>query len=204
MEGAQGVLLDVDHGTYPFCTSSSSSTGGCVVGTGLPPSAMGDVTGVVKAYSTRVGEGPFPTELFGDDADRLREAGNEFGSTTGRPRRCGWFDTVAVRYAVDVSGANGLIVTNLDVLSGFDPLQLCVAYDLPDGSRTEHFPAYDLEGVKPVCEELPGFGEDVTAVRDYEALPGTARAYIEAIEARVGVRVTVISVGPGRDQVIRR
>jgi len=204
IEGAQGVLLDVDHGTYPFCTSSSSSTAGCAVGTGLPPSALGDVRGVVKAYSTRVGEGPFPTELDGEVAERLRAAGNEFGSTTGRPRRCGWFDAVAVRYSVAVSGAAGLIVTNLDVLSGFDPLPIAVAYDLADGSRSEHFPAYDLDGVKPVYEELAGFEEDITAVREFEDLPAAAQAYIVAIEQRVGVPVTMISVGPGREQVITR
>ena len=204
LEGAQGVLLDVDQGTYPYCTSSSSSTGGCVVGTGLPPTAIGPATGVVKAYSTRVGEGPFPTELHGEDGDRLREAGNEFGSTTGRPRRCGWFDCVAVRYGVDVAGVDSLVVTNLDVLSGFGPLKLAVAYDLPDGARIEHFPAYDLEAVTPVCEELPGFDEDITGVREWDALPAGARAYIEAIEERVGARVGVISVGPERDQVIHR
>lgn len=204
LEGAQGVLLDVDHGTYPYCTSSSSSTGGCVVGTGLPPTAVGPATGVVKAYSTRVGEGPFPTELAGEEAERLRQAGNEFGSTTGRPRRCGWFDCVAVRYGVEVAGVDSLVVTNLDVLSGFGPLKVAVAYELPDGSRVEHFPAYDLDDVKPVCEEFAGFDEDITSVRDWEALPAQARAYIEAIEARVGARVGLVSVGPERDQVIRR
>lgn len=204
LEGAQGVLLDVDHGTYPFCTSSSSSTGGCVIGTGLPPSALGSVTGIVKAYSTRVGEGPFPTELHDATGDDLRKAGNEYGSTTGRPRRCGWFDAVAVRYAAEVSGTTDLIVTNLDVLSGFSPLRLAVAYDLGDGTKTEHFPAYGLDDAKPEFIELPGFTEDITAVRDYGDLPEAARGYIETIEARVGVRVGMISVGPGREQVIRR
>ncbi len=204
LEGAQGVLLDVDHGTYPFCTSSSSSTGGCATGTGLPPTVLESISGVVKAYSTRVGEGPFPTELHGDHGDRLREAGNEFGSTTGRPRRCGWFDAVAVRYAVGVSGTTGLIVTNLDVLSGFDPLQIAVAYELPDGERTEHFPAFDLEKVVPIYEELPGFTEDITGVREFSDLPANARSYIETIEAQIGIPVVMISVGPGREQVIHR
>ena len=204
LEGAQGVLLDVDHGTYPFCTSSNSSTGGAAVGTGLPPSAIGQVTGVVKAYSTRVGEGPFPTELPEDEAKALRDAGNEYGSTTGRPRRCGWFDAVALRYARAVSGTDRLVVTNLDVLSGFHPLRIAVAYERPDGSVTEQFPAFDLETVRPRYEEFAGFDDDVTGVRTWSDLPASARAYIEAIEARVGVAVSMVSVGPGRDEVIRR
>ena len=203
-EGAQGVLLDVDHGTYPFVTSSSASTGGIAIGTGLPPAQLERVTGVVKAYATRVGEGPFPTELHGEVGQRLRERGREFGSTTGRPRRCGWFDGVAARYAVDVSGTTALAMTNLDVLSTFDPLYVAEAYELPDGSRSEHFPAFDLEQAKPVWRELPGWTEDLTEVRTYEQLPPNARRYVEAIEARVGIPVELISVGPGREQVIRR
>jgi adenylosuccinate synthase len=203
-EGAQGVLLDVDHGTYPYCTSSSASTGGCVIGTGLPPAALTSVTGVVKAYATRVGEGPFPTELQGDLASRLREAGHEYGSVTGRPRRVGSFDAVAVRYSAELSGTSSIFLTNLDVLSGFDPLPIAVAYEMPDGTRTERFPAYDLDAARPIREELRGWDEDITGVREYRRLPAAARAYVEAIEARVGVPVAMISVGPGREQVVCR
>lgn len=204
MEGAQGVLLDVDHGTYPYVTSSNASTCGIAAGTGLAPAAIGSVHGVVKAYTTRVGEGPFPTELFGDVADRLREAGNEFGSTTGRPRRCGWFDSVAVRYAIDVSGTTEIVMTNLDVLSGFDLLPVCRAYRLADGSETQRFPAFDLEELQPLYEELPGFEEDITQVQEFSELPRNAQAYVQQIEDMVGCRVGIVSVGPGRDQVIRR
>jgi len=204
VEGAQGVLLDVDHGTYPFVTSSSASTGGIATGTGMVPVALDQVLGVAKAYCTRVGEGPFPTELRGDMGERLREAGKEFGSTTGRPRRCGWFDVVAARYAVDVTGATSLAITNLDVLRGFTPLMVATAYDLPNGDRTQHFPAFDLGAVKPVYEQMPGFDEDITGVREFDALPKAARDYVLAIERQAGVPITLISVGPGRDQVIRR
>ena len=204
LEGAQGVLLDVDHGTYPFVTSSNSSTGGIATGTGMPPATLDIMLGVVKAYATRVGEGPFPTELAGEQAERLREAGHEFGSTTGRPRRCGWFDLVAVRYALDVSGATSLAVTNLDVLRGFDPLPVATAYDLPDGGRSQHLPAFGLDEVTPVYEQMPGFREDITGIRRFDALPGAARDYISMIENHLGVPVTLISVGPEREQVIRR
>ncbi|MHC5072575.1 MAG: adenylosuccinate synthase, partial [Planctomycetota bacterium] len=204
LEGAQGVLLDVDQGTYPFVTSSSASTGGIATGTGMAPTALDRVLGVVKAYSTRVGEGPFPSELSGEMTERLRTAGNEFGSTTGRPRRCGWFDLVAVRYAIEVTGTTALAITNLDVLRGFDPLPIATAYDLPDGDRTEHLPAFELAAVKPVYEEMPGFDEDITEVREFQGLPKTARDYIAMIESRAGVPVSLISVGPERDQVIHR
>src|SRR5712671_324738 len=159
LEGAQGCLLDVEHGTYPFVTSSHSSTGGAFSGTGMPPHAM-TVIGIAKAYATRVGEGPFPTELHGAAGDRLRIAGNEFGSTTGRPRRCGWFDTVAVRYAGELSGASALVMTNLDVLRGFDPLRLAVAYRHADGTGTRGFPAFGLEAVQPELITVPGFHDD--------------------------------------------
>ncbi|MCB9876083.1 MAG: adenylosuccinate synthase [Planctomycetes bacterium] len=203
MEGAQGCLLDLEQGTYPFVTSSHASTGGSFSGTGLPPHAMRTI-GIVKAYATRVGEGPFPTELHGEVGERLRKAGNEYGSTTGRPRRCGWFDTVAVRYSGAVSGADELVLTNLDVLQGFDTLRLAVAYRLPDGSLTEQFPAFDLERVEPVFEDLPGFTENLREVRRFEDLPANARAYVQAIEQRTGLQARTISVGPGRDQVIKR
>ena len=162
------------------------------------------VVGIAKAYATRVGAGPFPTELKDDLGNQLRIAGNEFGSTTGRPRRCGWFDTVAVRYSGAVSGASELVLTNLDVLKGFGPLRLCVAYRLPDGTRTTEFPAFDLEGAVPEFVDLPGFSEDVRAVRRFEDLPANARAYVQAIEQRTGIPVRTISVGPERQQVILR
>ncbi len=203
LEGAQGCLLDLEHGTYPFVTSSHASTGGAFSGTGLPPHAM-RVVGIAKAYSTRVGAGPFPTELDNEIGERLRTAGKEFGSTTGRPRRCGWFDTVAVRYSGAVSGANELVLTGLDILRGFQPLRLAVAYRLADGTRTTELPAFGLEDAVPEFEELPGFDQDLQQVRRFEDLPRTAQAYVQTIERHTGLPVCTISVGPGRDQVILR
>jgi adenylosuccinate synthase len=203
LEGAQGCLLDLEQGTYPFVTSSHASTGGAFSGTGLPPHAM-RVVGIAKAYATRVGEGPFPTELKDELGNKLRIAGNEFGSTTGRPRRCGWFDTVAVRYSGAVSGTSELVLTNLDVLRGFAPLRLCVGYRLPDGSSTVELPAYELDAVVPELIELPGFDEDLREVRSFAKLPANARAYVQAIEQHTGLPIRTISVGPERHQVILR
>ena len=203
LEGAQGCLLDLEHGTYPFVTSSHASTGGAFSGTGLPPHAMRTV-GIAKAYATRVGEGPFPTELADATGERLRTAGKEFGSTTGQPRRCGWFDTVAVRYSGAVSGADELVLTNLDVLRGFAPLRIAVAYRLADGTRTTELPAFDLDTVTPEYEDLPGFDEDLSSVRRFDDLPPNARAYVAAIERHTGLAIRTISVGPGRDQVVLR
>jgi adenylosuccinate synthase len=203
LEGAQGCLLDLEHGTYPFVTSSHASTGGAFSGTGLPPHAM-RVVGIAKAYATRVGEGPFPTELKDSTGERLRAAGKEYGSTTGRPRRCGWFDTIAVRYAGAVSGAGELVLTNLDVLRGFAPLRLAVAYRLPDGARTTEFPAFELDAVVPEFEDLAGFDEDLREVRRFEQLPRNAQAYVQAIERHTGMPIRTISVGPERHQVILR
>ena len=203
LEGAQGCLLDVEHGTYPFVTSSHASTGGAFSGAGLPPHAL-RVIGVAKAYATRVGEGPFPSELKGAPGDRLRQAGNEFGSTTGRPRRCGWFDAVAVRYAAEVSGAQELTLTNLDVLAGFEPLQVATAYRLPDGTTTRSMPAFDLEDATPVLASLPGFREQLRAVRRFQDLPAAARSYVETLEGETGLPIRTISVGPERQQVILR
>lgn len=202
LEGAQGCLLDLEHGTYPFVTSSHASTGGAFSGTGMPPHQMRTI-GIVKAYATRVGEGPFPTELHDETGDALRKAGNEYGSTTGRPRRCGWFDAVAVRYSGSVSGVDELVLTCFDVMRGF-PLRLATSYKLADGRVTTDLPAFDLATVEPQFEELPGFDEDICEVRDFDALPQTARDYVAAIERHTGLRVGTISVGPGRDQVIRR
>lgn len=202
LEGAQGCLLDVEHGTYPFVTSSHASTGGAFSGTGMPPHAMKTI-GIVKAYATRVGEGPFPTELHDETGDAIRKAGNEYGSTTGRPRRCGWFDAVAVRYSGAVSGVDELVLTCFDVMRGF-PLRMATSYKLSDGSTTTDLPAFDLDGVVPQFEELPGFEEDICHIRSFDALPQSARDYVAAIEHHTGLRVGTISVGPGRDQIIRR
>jgi adenylosuccinate synthase len=203
-EGAQGVMLDVDHGTYPFVTSSSASTGGVAVGLAIPPHALSRVVGVAKAYATRVGEGPFPTELEDPLGSRLREAGREYGSTTGRPRRTGWFDAVAARYAIELAGVTELVLTNLDVLTGFEKLCIANAYVLADGTTSRQMQAFDLDRVEPTYEELPGFTGDISGTRTFAALPAAARRYVERIEELVGVRTSWISVGPGRDQVIRR
>jgi adenylosuccinate synthase len=202
-EGAQGVLLDVDLGTYPYVTSSNASPAGVPAGAGIPPTALHRVVGVMKAYATRVGEGPFPSEIPEPEVQRLREAGNEYGSTTRRPRRCGWFDAVAVRYGVAVSGAGELFMTNLDVLAGFHPLRVAVAYQTAAG-RIERFPAFGLESATPIYRELAGFDADITAVRAFGDLPAAARDYVTALEELVGVPIKLISVGPARDQVIVR
>jgi adenylosuccinate synthase len=202
-EGAQGVMLDVDLGNYPYVTGSNSCALGVPGGTGIPPRALDRVIGVTKAYGTRVGAGPFPTEDFGADGERLREVGREFGTTTGRPRRCGWIDAVALRYSVRSNGIDGLAVVKLDVLRGFRTLKMCVAYDTPHG-RTDTVPATapGLYAAKPVWREFPGFDEDISGVRTMAALPANARKFVEAISQEVGAPLTLVSVGPSREQVI--
>ncbi len=204
-EGAQGLLLDVDHGTYPYVTSSSTVAGGALTGLGFGPRHVSRVVGVGKAYTTRVGGGPFPTELLGEVGERIREVGGEYGTTTGRPRRCGWLDLVILRYAARINGLDELALTKLDVLSGLERLKVAVAYER-DGERTEYFPAeFGVEALgrwKPVYEELPGWAEDITGVRSRENLPLAAQEYVALIEARVGVPVTLIGVGPEREQAI--
>jgi len=204
-EGAQGLLLDLDHGTYPFVTSSSTVAGGALTGLGFGPRYVSRVVGVAKAYTTRVGAGPFPTELLDEVGDRIREAGGEYGTTTGRPRRCGWLDLVILRYAARVNGLDELALTKLDVLSGLERLMVAVAYER-DGARTEVFPAeFGIEALaqwKPVYEELDGWAEDISGVRRREALPPAAREYVARIEGRLGVPVTFIGVGPEREQAI--
>jgi adenylosuccinate synthase len=204
-EGAQGVMLDLDHGTYPFVTSSNTGTHGIAAGAGFPPNRIDHAYGIAKAYCTRVGEGPFPSEEHGPVADRIRELGNEYGATTGRPRRCGWLDAVALRYGLELNGADGWILTNLDVLSTFGEIPVAVAYDV-DGVRHDEFPGAiaSLEEVRPIYERRPGWTEDITGVRAYEDLPAAARDYVTWLEERVGVRIVLISVGPERDQVIPR
>jgi adenylosuccinate synthase len=202
-EGAQGALLDVDHGTYPFVTSSNSSGVGVSNGSGVPGKYIDHVIGVVKAYSTRVGGGPFPTEQDNEIGQRIRDQGNEYGTVTKRPRRCGWLDAVAIRYTSRLSGVDAICVMLLDVLSGLDELKICTAYEI-DGKRTNQFPSQvdDLRRAKAVYETLPGWKENITGVRQVDDLPANAQAYIERIGEIVGVPVEMVSVGPARDQTI--
>ncbi|KAK1408474.1 hypothetical protein QVD17_40275 [Tagetes erecta] len=204
VEGGQATMLDIDFGTYPFVTSSSPSAGGICTGLGIAPRVLGDVIGVVKAYTTRVGSGPFPTELFGDAGDLLRAAGQEFGTTTGRPRRCGWLDIVALKYVCQINGFSGLNLTKLDVLSDLAEINLGVSYKHPDGTPMNSFPAdlSDLEQSKVEYETMPGWQTDISSVRHYSDLPKAARQYVERIEQLVGVPIHYIGVGPGRDALI--
>lgn len=202
-EGAQGTHLDIDHGTYPFVTSSNPVAGGAATGAGVGPGALHRVLGIVKAYTTRVGGGPFPTECLDDIGTHLQECGVEFGSTTGRPRRCGWLDLVVLREAVRLNGLTGLAVTKLDVLSSLKTLRLCVAYNL-DGERRDSMPATlpDLERCRPVFEDLPGWHEDIRGVRRFEDLPLTCRQYLKRVEELAGVPIQLVSVGPDREETI--
>ncbi|MEM9382392.1 MAG: adenylosuccinate synthase [Planctomycetota bacterium] len=204
-EGAQGVLLDIDHGTYPFVTSSNTGPGGIPAGAGVPPQAIGRSIGIAKAYCTRVGEGPFPSELHGDAAKRLRDAGHEYGTTTGRPRRAGRFDAVAARYGLELAGAEGWIMTKLDVLTGLGDLEVVVGY-VKDGERYADYPAHlpTIEGIEVETETLAGWDEDVAGARSYDDLPPAARAYVERVEELVGTPISMLSVGAERDAVIVR
>jgi adenylosuccinate synthase len=203
MEGAQGTLLDVDHGTYPFVTSSSAVAGGAAIGAGIGPTAIDRVIGITKAYTTRVGEGPFPTELHGDAGEALRKAGNEFGAVTGRPRRCGWLDLPALRYAVRVNGLDTLAMTKLDVLSGMDSIQLCVAYEL-DGQRLDEPPpdADDVARIKPIYETLESWSGDLANAKVADDLPKSVRTYIERVERETRCAIKLISVGADREHTI--
>lgn len=202
LEGAQGTLLDVDHGTYPFVTSSSAVSGGACTGAGIGPSRITRVIGITKAYATRVGEGPFPTELHDDIGAGLRDRGGEFGSVTGRPRRTGWLDLPALRYAARVNGVDGWAITKLDVLTGTDPVKLCVAYELPGGERTRELPLGNLDVAKPVFESMPGWTEALEDARSLADLPAAARAVVERIVAETETPADIVSVGPRRDQTI--
>lgn len=204
-EGAQGALLDLDVGTYPFVTSSHPTSGGFCVGSGIGPTLIDEVIGVCKSYTTRVGKGPFPTELFGEMGEHIRRTGFEYGTTTGRPRRCGWLDTVILRFAVRVNGLTSLAVNKLDTLTGIDKLKVCVAY-VKNGVKIENFPCdiSDLEGCEPVYVEVDGWKEDIENVRSYDDLPAAAKAYIELIEREAGVPVKMIGVGPDREQNINK
>jgi adenylosuccinate synthase len=204
LDGAHGTLLDLDHGTYPFVTSSPTVAGGAAVGMGIGPTRIDSVIGVAKAYVTRVGAGPFPSEIEGADQGRLRELGGEFGTVTGRERRCGWLDLVALRYAARLNGFTSLALTKLDVLSAFAELPVCVRYRLRDGSETEDFPAHqsDFHHCEPVYETLPGWQEPLEELTDVAELPGGARTYVELIEERLGVEVCLIGTGRERERVL--
>jgi adenylosuccinate synthase len=205
LEGSQGTLLDVDHGTYPYVTSSNPTAGGAAVGSGVGPTRITTVLGILKAYTTRVGSGPFPTELFDENGEYLAKTGGEIGVTTGRRRRCGWFDAVIARYATRVNGITDYFLTKLDVLSGLQTVPVCVGYTV-DGKRTDDMPMTqsDIARAEPVYEELPGWWEDISAAREFADLPAKARDYVLRLEELAGAPVSCIGVGPGRDQTIVR
>jgi adenylosuccinate synthase len=204
LEGGQATLLDVDHGTYPFVTSSNPTSGGACTGSGIPPTRIDRVIAVVKAYTTRVGSGPFPTELLDADGEKLRDDGAEFGTTTGRPRRCGWYDAVVARYAARVNGVTDFVLTKLDVLTGWEKVPVCVAYEV-DGVRHDEMPMSqtDFHHAKPVYELLDGWDEDISAARSLDDLPKAAQAYVAALEEMSGAPISAIGVGPGRDETVQ-
>jgi adenylosuccinate synthase len=204
LEGAQGTVLDLDHGTYPFVTSSNTTAAGAATGTGIGPTAIDAVVGVVKAYTTRVGEGPLPSAFEREMDERVRALGGEFGATTGRPRRCGWFDSVVSRHAAQVNGLTGLAVTKLDVLDTLHEVQVATAYRMPDGSVVRDFPAdtWSLGAVEPVLEALPGWEAPTTEARSLEALPRNARAYLDRLEELTETPIEWVSVGTKRSQII--
>ena len=201
-EGAQGVMLDIDQGTYPFVTSSNPLAGGVTIGSGVGPSKVTKVVGVCKAYTSRVGDGPFPTELFDEIGSRIREVGREYGTTTGRPRRVGWFDSVVMRHSKRVSGITNLCLNSIDVLTGLETVKICVAYRKPNGEEISHYPAslVELGQCEPVYEELPGWTEDITGCRTLEELPIEAQNYVRRVSELVGVKISTFSVGPDRNQ----
>jgi adenylosuccinate synthase len=204
-EGGQATMLDVDHGTYPFVTSSSSTSGGAATGAGIGPNRIDRVIGIVKAYTTRVGAGPFPTELFDESGEWLRERGFEFGTTTGRPRRTGWYDSPVARYSARINGVTDFVLTKLDTLTGLERIPVCVAYDV-DGVRHDEVPASqtDFHHAVPIYQEFPGWKEDITGVRCFEDLPKTAQEYVLALEGLSGARISAIGVGPGREAIVVR
>ncbi len=204
-EGGQGTMLDIDHGTYPYVTSSNTTVGGVCTGSGVAPKRIAAVVGIAKAYTTRVGSGPFPTELHGELGERLRKDGDEFGATTGRPRRCGWFDAVVVRHAVRLNAMDGLALTKLDVLTGMDPIRICVGYRYGT-ERLDHFPASQavLRAIEPIYEEMPGWSESLSDVREMSDLPANARAYVRRLEELTEAPAMIVSVGAGREQTIVR
>ena len=202
-EGAQATFLDIDHGTYPFVTSSNPVAGGACVGAGVGPRHIDRVVGIAKAYVTRVGSGPFPTELFDDDGDKLRDIGREYGTNTGRPRRCGWFDVPMMRQAVRLNSLSEIALTKLDILDTFETVKVCVAYDIA-GERVEHLPYHqsDFHAAVPIYEELPGWNQDLSSFTERHQLPKAAQDYLEFLEAQVGTPITLVGTGPGRDQFV--
>jgi len=204
LEGSQGTLLDVDHGTYPFVTSSNPTAGGACAGSGIGPTRITRVVGILKAYTTRVGSGPFPTELLDDMGERLRTVGGEVGVTTGRPRRCGWFDAVIARYATRVNGLTDFFLTKLDVLSGLERIPVCVSYRIGD-TVVDEMPVSqtDFHHAVPVYEELPGWPEDISAATSFDDLPKNAQSYVRALEDMGGTPIAAIGVGPGREQTLQ-
>jgi len=206
LEGAQGCLLDVDHGTYPYVTSSSPTSGGACTGSGVPPTALTHVMGITKAYCTRVGNGPFPTELLGETGEELRKKGHEFGATTGRPRRCGWLDMVALKYACRINGINELTLTKMDVMDGFDEIKVCTGYKINGSEETKVFPLCldEIENVEPVYTSMPGWDKDISGMTKWDELPDAARSYIDYIENYLGVKFRIISTGPKRTETIVR
>ena len=205
LEGGQGTLLDVDHGTYPFVTSSSPISGGATTGSGIGPTKISGVIGILKAYTTRVGAGPFPTELFDEWGEYLRKQGGEVGTTTGRERRCGWFDAPIARYATRINGLTDIFLTKLDVLSGIKEIPVCVAYEV-DGKRVDEVPVSqtDFHHAKPIYEMFPGWEEDITSVKSFEELPQNAQDYVLALEKMSGTRISAIGVGPDRNATLVR
>jgi adenylosuccinate synthase len=204
-EAGQATMLDIDHGTYPFVTSSSATAGGAATGSGVAPARLDRIIGIVKAYTTRVGSGPFPTELFDEWGERLRATGFEFGTTTGRPRRTGWYDSVITRYAARVNGVTDFVLTKLDVLTGIERIPVCVAYDV-DGVRHDEMPVSqtDVHHATPIYEELPGWSEDISGAREFSDLPRNAQDYVLALEAMSGSRISAIGVGPDREAIVVR
>ncbi|MFZ4079539.1 MAG: adenylosuccinate synthetase, partial [Microbacteriaceae bacterium] len=202
-EGGQATMLDVDHGTYPFVTSSNATAGGASTGSGIGPNRVDRVIAVVKAYTTRVGSGPFPTELFDESGEFLRKTGFEFGTTTGRPRRCGWYDAPIARYTSRINGVTDFVLTKLDVLTGLAEIPVCVAYDV-DGTRFDEMPVNqsDFHHATPIYEMFPGWTEDITGVRSFDDLPANAQAYVRALESMSGARFSAIGVGPARDAIV--
>ena len=202
-EGAQAHHLDVDHGTYPYVTSSNPIAAGACTGSGVGPNRLDRIVGIAKAYTTRVGEGPFPTELHDEDGERLRTEGGEFGTTTGRPRRCGWFDPLVVEAACTYNGVTDVFLTKLDILTGWEKIPVCVAYDV-DGQRVEHYPVLmdDIVKAKPIYEYLDGWTEDISGCRSFDELPATCQAYVKRLEELIRCRISGIGVGPGREQAV--
>ena len=203
-EGAQGTLLDIDFGSYPFVTSSNTVCAGACIGLGVSPKNVGEVYGVFKAYCTRVGSGPFPTEISGSEGEKLQKQGNEFGATTGRPRRCGWLDLPALKYAIMLNGVSRLVMTKADVLSDFDHLKVCTAYKMKDGSTIGHFPYNQYDISEPIYQEMPGWDEDISQINRFDDLPEAFKQYTQFIEQQTGVPVHIISTGPNRESMIEK